>query len=98
MNEELSEKDFKIIGKIPSYLKPDNIAWVGTHRHRADGTNEAYTFCYLYKYAIDIPKGATSLKLPDNDKIRIMAVSVANDQNKNTSMVSPDAIKLFYKK
>ncbi len=94
MNEELYEKDFKIVGKTPAYLKPDNIAWVGTHRHKADGTNEAYTFCYLYKYAMDMPKGATTLKLPDNDKIRIMAITVANDQNKNTSMVSPAAIKL----
>ena len=94
MNEELFEKDFKIVGKTSAYLKPDNIAWVGTHRHRADGTNEAYTFCYLYKYAIDIPKGATTLTLPDNDKIRIMAVTVAKDKNKETSMVSLDSIKL----
>ena len=94
MNEELYEKDFKIVGETPAYLKEDNIAWVGTHRHRADGTNEAYTFCYLYKYAIDIPKGSTTLKLPDNDKIRIMAVTVANDKNKNTNRVSPEVIKL----
>ena len=94
MNEELFEKDFKIVGETQAYYKQDNIAWVGTHRHRADGTNEAYTFCYLYKYAIDIPKGATTLTLPDNDKIRIMAVTVANDKNKNTSMVSPEHIRL----
>ena len=94
MNEELFEKDFEVIGENPSYLKTDNIAWVGTHRHRADGTNEAYAFCYLYKYAIDIIKGATMLKLPDNDKIRIMAITAVNDKNKNTTIVSPEVIKL----
>ena len=94
MNEELSMKYINPVKKIPSYLKHDAIAWIGTHRHSIKGINEPYTFCYLYKYVIDIPKGATTLTLPDNDKVRIMAITVANDQNKNTIMVSPTDIQL----
>jgi alpha-mannosidase len=94
MNEELSMKYINLIKRMPPYLKHDDIAWIGTHRHSIIGINEPYTFCYLYKYAIDIPQGATTLTLPDNDKVRIMAITVANDQNKNTTMVSPIDIKL----
>ena len=94
MNEELSMKYINPVKKVPAYLKHDAIAWIGTHRHSIKGINEPYTFCYLYKYAIDIPKGLTTLTLPDNDKVRIMAITVANDRNKNTTLISPPEIEL----
>jgi alpha-mannosidase len=75
-------------GLSQSYLKTDNIAWVGTHRHDVSGINEAYIYCYLYKYAIDITPGAKTLILPDNDKIRVMAVTLANDENALTYPVA----------
>jgi alpha-mannosidase len=75
-----------VIGQ--SYLKTDNIAWVATHRHDVSGINEAYVYCYLYKYAIDIAPGAKTLILPDNDKIRIMAVTLSNDENAATYPVA----------
>ena len=80
-NDKLKPTDYKI---IPSYLKTNNIAWVGTHRHDFSGINEAYIYCYLYKYAIDIPNGAKTLILPDNDKMRIMAVTLSKDRNAST--------------
>lgn len=94
MNEELPMNEVTLLKQTPAYLKQDNIAWVGTHRHSIVGVNEAYKFCYLYKYAIDIPQGAKTLVLPDNNKIRIMAITVSNDPTKNTTMVSPFEIKL----
>ncbi len=63
------------------YLKTANIAWLATHRHSTSGVNEAYVYCYLYKYAIDITPGAKTLMLPNNDKIRVMAVTLSNDEN-----------------
>ena len=94
MNEELPMEQVKLVSKTPAYLKQDNIAWIGTHRHNITGINEAYTFCYLFKYSIDIPSGAKILVLPKNDKIRIMAITLSNDKNKNTRMVSPVDINL----
>ena len=94
MNESLPMKQVKMIGSTASYLKHDNIAWVGTHRHNINGVNEAYTFCYLYKYAIDIPRGAKTLVLPNNDKLRIMAITVSNDETTNTKFVSPIDVNL----
>jgi hypothetical protein len=33
----------------------------------------------LFAYAIDLPSGANSIKLPDNDRIRVLAISVAEE-------------------
>ena len=41
------------------------------------GANVPYGYSYLFAYAIDLPAGAKTLTLPDNDKIRVLAVSVA---------------------
>jgi len=90
----LPMNEVTLVKQTPAYLKQDNIAWVGTHRHSIVGINEAYKFCYLYKYAIDIPQGAKTLVLPNNDKIRIMAITVSNDPTKGTMLVSPVEIKL----
>ena len=45
----------------------------------ADGANEPYSYSYLFAYEIDIPANAKSLTLPENDKIRILAITAAND-------------------
>jgi hypothetical protein len=73
----------------PAYIKRDPIAWVGTHRHSKDGGNEACEYCYMFKYLIDLPRNAQTLKLPDNDKIRIFAISAANNPNADTVPVQP---------
>jgi alpha-mannosidase len=61
----------------PGYIKRAPIAWFASHHHNADGANQAYQYSYLFAYAIDVPANARTLTLPDNDKIRVMAVSVA---------------------
>jgi alpha-mannosidase len=59
-----------------AFVKRAPIAWIGTHRHSRE-ENEPRIFCYLFRCQIDLPAGATSVILPDNDRIRIMAASVA---------------------
>jgi alpha-mannosidase len=63
------------------FIKRDPIAWIGTHRHDHAGHNEPYVFCYLYRYTFDLPEGAKQLTLPNNERIRVMAVSVARQDN-----------------
>jgi alpha-mannosidase len=72
-------KDKEMVGLTPGYIKPAQVAWFASHHHTADGTNEPYAYSYLFAYAIDLPAGAKTLTLPVNDKIRIMAVSVAHE-------------------
>ena len=67
-------------GKItPGFIKRADIAWYSSHRHDRDGSNEPYAYSYLYAFPIDLPQGATSITLPDNDKVRVLAITVAND-------------------
>jgi len=50
-----------------------------SHHHSADGLNQPYQYSYLFAYSIDVNANQRTLKLPDNDKIRILAVSVAEE-------------------
>jgi len=74
-------KDGKIEGLEnlkPAFVKRDNLAWVGTHRH-SPTENEPNIFCYLFKYRIDLPDGATAITLPDNDRIRVFAMTASRN-------------------
>ncbi|MGB9005511.1 MAG: glycoside hydrolase family 38 C-terminal domain-containing protein [Candidatus Aminicenantales bacterium] len=66
-------------GLKPGYVKPAAVAWFASHRHGAAGDNEPYAYSYLFAYAVDVPAGATTLTLPDNDKIRVLAVTAAHE-------------------
>jgi alpha-mannosidase len=66
-------------GLKPGYVKPAAVAWFASHRHTAEGANEPYAYSYLFAYAVDVPAGATTLTLPDNDKIRVLAVTAVHE-------------------
>jgi alpha-mannosidase len=65
-------------GLTPGFIKPASVAWFASHRHASDGANEPYAYSYLFAYAVDVPAGATTLTLPFNERIRILAVTVSN--------------------
>ena len=67
------------LGLQGGYIKPATLAWYVSHHHTPDGLNEPYQYSYLFVYALDRPADARKLTLPVNDKIRILAVSVAKD-------------------
>lgn len=84
-DKQFKKVDFTCDGKVTAinkgYIKRDEIAWFATHRHHPQHGNEAYQFSYLFKYGFDLPDGAQALTLPDNPKIRVFAVSVAQNEN-----------------
>ena len=67
----------EMIGINPGYIKRADLAWYCSHHHNASGKNVAYGYSYLFAYPIDLPSGARTITLPQNDKIRILALSVA---------------------
>jgi alpha-mannosidase len=67
-------------GLTPGYIKPAPVAWFASHRHTGDGTNDPYAYSYLFAYSMDLPADARTLTLPDNDKIRILAVTVSAEE------------------
>jgi alpha-mannosidase len=62
----------------PGFIKPADIAWFASHHHDAAGANQFYSYSYLFAYPIDIPAGTKSITLPDNDRVRVMAMTVSN--------------------
>lgn len=66
-------------GLRPGYVKPASLAWYASHQHTAEGLNEPYQYSYLFAYALDASANPKTLKLPDNYKIRILAISVADE-------------------
>jgi alpha-mannosidase len=64
-------------GLTPGFIKPAPIAWFASHTHNAEGKNEPYHYSYLFAYALDIPPGATTLTLPDNAAVRILAITLS---------------------
>ena len=62
----------------PGFVKRDEIAWIGTHRHAANG-NQIYVASYLFMYPLDLPPGAKTLVLPANDRVRIMAITAVRE-------------------
>jgi alpha-mannosidase len=67
------------IGLEPGYVKPAGVAWFASHQHTPDGLNQPYQYSYLFAYSLPLPAGAHTLTLPDNPKIRVLAVSVAEE-------------------
>jgi alpha-mannosidase len=68
------------LGLRPGYIKPATLAWYASHHHTPDGLNEPYQYSYLFAYGIDLPSNAKTLTLPSNDRIRVLAVSVAKEE------------------
>jgi alpha-mannosidase len=79
---ELYFNNLKVSSITNAFTKRDNIAWYASHSH-SPNSNEAYKYSYLYKYEISLPKGAGTLILPVNSKIKIFAVTVAENPNDN---------------
>jgi len=69
----------EMIGLRPGFIKRADVAWFSSQRRAADGSAEPYAYSYLFAYALDLPPGARTLRLPDNDRIRILAVTVADE-------------------
>ncbi len=69
----------------PPLLKKDEVGWVCTHRHTGGGANDAYRLCYLFKYRLDLPPGASALTLPDAPNIRLFALSLARNTTADTA-------------
>jgi len=71
-------EDYK--GLRPGYIKPADIAWFATHHHTPAGLNQPYEYSYLFVYSLALPAGTRSITLPDNDRIRVLAISASQEQ------------------
>ena len=78
--EEKNHDDYaEMTGIQPGYIKRADLAWYSSHHHNAAGENVPYGYSYLFAYALEVPPGAKSMRLPKNDKIRVLAMSLADE-------------------
>jgi len=75
---ELMEDPSRI---APAYAKQAPLAWVGSHRHDARGENEAYVYTQFFRLRLDLPPHASTLTLPDDERIRILAITATHNDN-----------------
>lgn len=83
--EGRSEPYGEMLGITPGFIKRAPLGWFASHRHTPSGTNEAYAYSYLFVYTLDVPPNARTLTLPDNDRVRIMAITGSDE----LSMLKP---------
>jgi alpha-mannosidase len=69
----------QMIGITPGFIKRAPVAWFASHRHTPAGTNEAYAYSYLFAYTIPVPANAKTLTLPNNEQLRILAITGSNE-------------------
>ncbi len=88
-SKDTSRDDYgQMIGIKPGFIKRADLAWYCTHHHNAAGENVTYSYSYLFAYSLDLPAGTKTITLPQNDKIRILAISVA-DENAAVQLAQP---------
>lgn len=64
-------------GHTDGYMKPERVAYTGTHRHSSKA-DEPYEFTYMFHQTLDIPRGDTTLILPENNGIGVFAATVSS--------------------
>jgi alpha-mannosidase len=79
----------RFVGLTPGFVRRDPVAWFSSHRHDAQNGTEYYKFTYLFKYGFDLPDGIHSMRLPDNNRIRVFAVTVAKHTHDGTKAARP---------
>ena len=71
------------------FIKRDPVAWFCDHHYTKGGKDAIYSYCYLFKYSLPIPAGAKTITLPNNPKIRILAMTAALDPAAGTHPAQP---------
>jgi alpha-mannosidase len=79
----------RLDGLTPGYIKPADVAWHADHCHDPRSGNLIYTYCYLFKYGLDVPPGATTLTLPDDPKVRVFAITTATTAHDDATPACP---------
>jgi alpha-mannosidase len=69
----------EMLGITPGFIKRAPLGWFASHRHTPSGTNEAYAYSYLFVYTLDVPANARTLTLPNNDRVRVLAITGSNE-------------------
>jgi alpha-mannosidase len=89
---QFDKRNWDKLGRLKSldkgYIKRDDVAWFATHV-RNDTLNDAYHYAYIFKYSIDASPASGFLQLPENDAIKIFAITVAENYYDQATPAQP---------
>lgn len=89
-NRKFAVNNRDVVGVEAPFVKNSNIAWYASHLHQRYPTkNEAYKYSFVYKYEVGLPKGATTITLPKNDKIKVFAITLAQKTGDDIQVLQP---------
>lgn len=89
------------IGLEPGYIKDGEIAWYVSHHHTTkpdkhdakggdkNGADALYRYCYVFRIPVDVPNGATSITLPNDARVKVFAVTAADEPAQGTVAAGP---------
>ncbi len=90
------ERPARWMGLAPGragHLFTDELAWLGTHRHRLASSggieDEPHVFCYLFRYSIELPPGARTLRLPVDDRAYLFAATASREGGARPRSLQP---------
>jgi alpha-mannosidase len=81
--------DITFAGLVPGYVRQAEVAYFTTHRHLRTGANDPYQYAYLYKLGIDLPEGTREVTLPALERVKVLAMTVAVNENDGTRPAQP---------
>jgi len=67
-----------------TYVRDANVAYIGTHIHNITQRNVPYIYGYMYKIALPLGAGATTLALPKDKKVIIFAATLSEQDGSTT--------------
>jgi len=89
-NRKFAANNRDVVGVEAPFVKNSNIAWYASHLHQRYPTkNEAYKYSFIYKYEVGLPKGAATITLPKNEKIKVFAITLAQKTGDDIQVLQP---------
>jgi len=78
----------RLTGLEKGYIKRDEVAWFATHLHH-DTLAIPYKYAYVFKYKLDAGPASETLQLPENESIKIFAISLADNPSDQVHAAQP---------
>ena len=63
----------------PGFIKRADVAWYASHRHGTDGSNEAYSYSYLFAIPLDVPQGTKTITRATTAYFGALAITAAKN-------------------
>ena len=82
------DKFGRLKGLEKGYIKRDEVAWFATHLHK-DTVNIPYQYAYMFKYSIPVNPALGYVQLPQNDAIKIFAMTLTDDPSDQVVSTTP---------